>query len=716
MTSVRVNPAGTIACVVDDDARFHLQAFRWFAALTRCAGIRPDQLTVLNAGRRRRSDVLSYLADRGVRVGSIDAFDSRSGHCNKIGALRAITAAADSHVVLSDCDVVFLSDPREFVTDPHALHAKPVDAPNPPLSVLEEVMRARRLPLGETHPLPLYPPEMTCAGNANGGVYAGEASWLNALAADWSCEARWLLERRSLLRQWAIHVDQLAMLLALRAGERRFRPLPLGANVPTHLASVARVPSPAIGPVTALHYHDRITAQGLLAHTGIAQVDRAIDRVNAAIAAEMAAWFPNATFWTWRYAQDPGLGSGVGSRNASLQQKRDMIQVIAAGLQPASTLDVGCGDGAAVDGLRLGRYLGVDIAPNAGFRLTDGKPVADRSIDAADSADLVLCLDVAIHEADARGWERLIREVVRASRSLALVSGYERAPDTRSPMVCFHAPLSDAIRRAAPDRWCVPVREDHQVVTHAVLTPPPRHPRDLRRETLAQLPQHLLVGPELVALLAGAWNTIGFFPDHLPRVWEYPAMLRTLRGVLAAGGSVLDVGAGINPLDPLLSRLGFDVTTVDPGPVRCPRQDRPRWNEWGFLDYTRLGLPIASVNGTLEAVPRDRIFDAIISVSVVEHLEAVDRRALLNAMRTRCHRGSHVALTVDICAGTDRLWNRSEGREVEPWEAHGGWDDIRCELMCAGFEIVQERIVGLGGRSPVDLGFVLARAVSASAA
>ena len=698
---------------MDDDARFHLQALRWFAALTRCAAVRPEELTVLNAGRRPRSDVLAHLEDRGVSVVPIEAFDARSAHCNKIAALRAITASTPGRVVLSDCDVAFLADPRELVSDPEALHAKPVDAPNPPLGILAAVLEARTLPLGEMHELPLFPAEWTCAGNANGGVYGGEASWLNRLAVDWSCEARWLLERRWLLENWAVHVDQLSMLLALRAGRRRFCPLPMGANVPMHLASIRDVPSPMIGAVRALHYHDQITPQGLLARTGLPHLDPAVDRVNQAISAEMAAFFPNATFWTWRYARDPDLGSGVGSRDVSLREKRDVIRLIATGAQPGSTLDVGCGDGAAVDGLNLGGYLGLDLAPNAGFRLNDGRTVSWRSIEPDDRADLVLCLDVGIHQSDPRAWEQLILRVAGAARSLALVSGYERAPDTRSPMVIFHKPLSEVLMEHAPERWCVRVREDHQVVTVAVVVPPsPQHPRDLRRETLRQLPDDLLSGPELVALLACAWNTIGFYPDHLPRVWEYPMVLRLLRRTLPPGGSILDVGAGVNPLAPMLSRLDFKVTTVDPGGELCPCEDRRRWNEWGYLDYARLDLPIESIHGTLADVPVDRRYDAVVSISVIEHLTAIERRALLSGVRSRCHERGRLFLTVDVCAGSDLLWNRCAGEQVESFDDHGRWDDVLDEVVTAGFEIADARIARLGGRCQVDVGFVSARAAA----
>ncbi|MBZ5627121.1 MAG: class I SAM-dependent methyltransferase, partial [Acidobacteriia bacterium] len=522
-------------------------------------------------------------------------------------------------------------------------------------------------------------------------------------------EAQWLLERRELLGKWAVHVDQVSMLLALRAGRRRFCPLPLGANLPTHIPSLGNLPAAAIGPVLALHYHDHVTPQGLLMRVGIPGVDAAIDRVNEAISDELRQFFPNATFWAWRYGRNLDLGSGIGSRGVRLQEKRDLIHLISAAVEPRSTLDVGCGDGAAVDGIALGRYLGLDLAPNAGAFLTDGKPVVCRAIEATDSADLTLCLDVGIHQSNADAWEQLVTRVVASARSVALVSGYESRPSPLSPMVHFHNPLSEVLARHAPGRWPIPVREDQGVVTWAVLaTPTPRHSRDLRPETVALLPNDLLLGAELAALLACAWNTTGFYPDHLPRVWEYPTVLRLLRQVIPPGGSVLDVGAGINPLSPMLSRLGFKMTTVDPGPeVRF--EERGRWNEWGYLDYSRLGVGVQSVHSTLTGVSDGFGYDAVISISVIEHLRAVERRGMLHEIRSRCRRDALAVLTVDVCAGRDLLWNRCQGQDVESFDEHGRWDDLLDEVTAAGFETVVARIVRLAGHSHVDVGYVVAR-------
>src|SRR6202022_3621695 len=81
-------PLGLFACVVDEHPRFHLDALRWFATLTAVAGVDPTELVVHVVGPES-SDALDYLKSQGVAIRTVDRFDHRSPHCNKIsGALR----------------------------------------------------------------------------------------------------------------------------------------------------------------------------------------------------------------------------------------------------------------------------------------------------------------------------------------------------------------------------------------------------------------------------------------------------------------------------------------------------------------------------------------------------------------------------------------------------------------------------------------------------
>ena len=59
---------------------------------------------------------------------------------------------------------------------------------------------AAGLPAPPTTPLPWGENQATVAGNSNGGLYLIPASLLSVLAPAWERWARWLLDRRELLR------------------------------------------------------------------------------------------------------------------------------------------------------------------------------------------------------------------------------------------------------------------------------------------------------------------------------------------------------------------------------------------------------------------------------------------------------------------------------------------------------------------------------------
>ena len=63
------------------------------------------------------------------------------------------------------------------------------------------------------------------------------------------------------------------------------------------------------------------------------------------------------------------------------------------------------------------------------------------------------------------------------------------------------------------------------------------------------------------------------------------------------------MGAGVTPLAPFLTSLGFVVDTVDPSPNRRTWPPQPDWNEWDFLDYANAGLAHRSWNCTLDKLP-----------------------------------------------------------------------------------------------------------------
>ncbi len=460
---------GTFSCVVDDDPRFHLEALRWFASITAVAGARPSDLTVHVVGSTA-SDVLDILEGKGVTVRSIQPFDARSAHCNKIaGALSLAATGVEGLAVLTDADVVICEDPRALPLDPGAVAVKLVDAPNPPLDIVRSVFEQAGVELPPIVALDFDPDEETIDGNANGGLYLVPGPLLDQVTGAWDRWARWLLDRQELLGSFAMFVDQMAMALALRAEGIPIQRLEPRWNTPIHIRDW--IPDD-VGTPAVMHYHDAVTPTGLLAPSGFGAIDRRIDLCNEAIVRLWDESFPNQTFWEWRYRSNPELGSGVGSRGASLDEKRQMLVRVFDRVRPTSTLDVGCGDGEATRGLAIPNYQGIDLSDGA-IRLARAARPEDTFyrgtlVDHPLEADLTMCMDVLIHQSDEATYRDLVRRLLLSGRRAVLISGYEQEPRGDRTMTSFHEPLSDTIRRFSPGVEMSVMRVDNETTTWLV--------------------------------------------------------------------------------------------------------------------------------------------------------------------------------------------------------------------------------------------------------
>ena len=462
---------GTIACVVDEDPRFHLEALRWYASLTEVAGVCPTDLLVHVVGRDD-TDALDLLRSRGVTIRRLRPFDPRSPHCNKIsGALSLAEEGVEGIAVLTDTDIVVCEDPRAHPVTLGAVAMKFVDAPNPPLDVVKLVFEKAGVELPPVVPLDFMPKSMTVEGNGNGGVYLVPGELLGKVATAWSTWARWLLQRIELLGPFANYVDQMAMALALRdegISPQRLQPR---WNMPTHVPEwiSTKTERPAI-----IHYHQAVQTTGLVSPVGNKVIDAQIRACNAAISKLWAEGFPNTSFWEWRYRSNPELGSGLGSRGAPLSGKRDLLTKVLADVRPESTLDVGCGDGEATRGLVIPQYTGIDQSAEA-IRLSRRARPGDKFLvgtlgDNAVNADLAICLDVLIHQPDPSTYRDLVFRLLQAADKALLVSGYEAPPKSGSPMIYFHEPLSASIRHFAPEADLRFLREEHEITTWLVDT------------------------------------------------------------------------------------------------------------------------------------------------------------------------------------------------------------------------------------------------------
>ena len=673
--------------MVDDHPRFHLEALRWYATLSEVAGVAPDDLVVHSVGAST-SDVLEFLRSEGVTVRGIDRFDDRSPHCNKIsGALRLAEDDAAGLTVLCDTDVVVLEDPRRVDVPDDAVAGKPVDAPLPPLEVLLRIFAAAGLSAPPAVPLPWERDQRTLSGNTNGGLYLVPGPLLRGVATAWAHWATWLLDHLELLENWSVHVDQVAMAMALSAENVASVPLDVRWNTPTH--DPTRIPPDPPEPAV-IHYHQEVDRLGQIRATGAPSIDRQIDVANTAIRKVWTKAAPASSYREW-------LSQSAPEQDHELAR---IVDVLIEALEPSSVLDVGANSGIGRNPT-IERYTA--IAPSDDVQQT----LADQRL----QADLVVCLDELTHPTDSSRWARLVALLWRSTcRALVIRSNGGPGGNSTDPANDPLQALSRALRQIAPDAEIYPVRVDANLSTFVVLRPPEdKHPRDFVAATLDPL---ILRHPDplsLITLRLHALRTTRFYPDHAPRLWEYPVAADLITEILPTGSRLIDVGAGVTPLAPFLTSRGYVVDTVDPSPTIRSWPPQPDWNEWDFLDYGSVGLAHRSWNCTLDKLPRRPPSDGIYSISVIEHITAAARRSLLGDISARTRPGGLVVLTIDLVRGSDELWDLNLGVVVEDRARHGTIHDVVLECAALGLELFRQEVVRDWGSSRVDIGLLALR-------
>jgi hypothetical protein len=691
---------GSIACVVDNHPRFHLEALRWYACLTEVAGVDPSDLVVHVVGPLT-SEPLCHLESKGVTVRPIDRFDGRSPHCNKIaGALRLAEEARDGVVVLSDADTAILDDPRRIERPDRSLSAKTVDWPLPPIEVLTRIFDTAGVPIPPDVQLPWGPDERTFAANCNGGIYILDRALLPQVSSAWATWAKWLLDRSELLEEWSVYVDQVAMALALAAETTEWHSLDVGWNTPTH--DQTRIPPDPPRP-HMLHYHQEVDPSGLIRLVGRASIDGQIDIANAAIEKVFNEVAPSATLRRWRAVSQPHAILPADPVAA--------LAALAASLGLPSVLEVAEAGHSVTEDLPAGARQVAAPSIEAVAAARSGLSSGDDADGLHEHrADLTVGLGVLQHVTSAAEYRRLVELLWDTTGKALVVSGFGDCFGEQGPGEYYHEPLRHTLRSVAPDAEVYPVAADGSSETVVALRALDRpHPRDFGSTTLESLVDRVPDPAALLTMRLSARMSTGFYPDHSPRLWEYPVVARLVTDHLDPGSRLVDIGAGVSPLTPYLSSRGYVVETVDPSPLRRDWSDHLEWNEWHFLDYAATGLASRSWNCTLDRVPSRPFFDGAYSVSVIEHVPAAQRRTLLADISARTRIGGLVILTIDLQPGTDDLWNYNLGVQVDEPSDHGTLQSVIEECSAVGLDLFYEERVRDWPVTHVEIGLLALR-------
>jgi len=198
------------------------------------------------------------------------------------------------------------------------------------------------------------------------------------------------------------------------------------------------------------------------------------------------------------------------------------------------------------------------------------------------------------------------------------------------------------------------------------------------------------------------WTT-----PHPTRWWEYPWILREVeRRMEGVPLKAIDAGAGKSPMPVALKRLGFETAVVDPNAQE--EVGVHAGGEWDWTDYGKWG--VKSIRAGME----EEKFEAgslgvVVSVSVIEHVPADVRRAGLKAMSKSMASGGVMVLTIDLCVGTRKLWNRILDQEVESLDVHGTAEDIISEARAEGLHLEHQELCPISTDKHDILGLVFVK-------
>ncbi|WP_110033261.1 hypothetical protein [Hoeflea marina] len=230
------------------------------------------------------AEMTDFARRNGIELVQVPPFGlAASPYCNKLGQLSHLARSGADYLIMSDIDIAFMASPAGLI-EAGKIRAKIVDQPNPPGDRLRELLSEMGFPDATLDRCPDFAPgHPTHRYNCNGGLYVLPRTCLDLVGERWIDWTMQCSRKIGLLRDAAIHIDQLGFMLAMIELDLPFEPLATEDNFPTHFEPEAYARwRPA--EIRALHYHHRIDVDGRLQPTGATAVDIWVDRANQALA------------------------------------------------------------------------------------------------------------------------------------------------------------------------------------------------------------------------------------------------------------------------------------------------------------------------------------------------------------------------------------------------------------------------------------------------
>jgi hypothetical protein len=433
--------------IVDEDPRFAYQGWHLAHSIIEQLHARPCSVFVqFTPGVDSQTIDLFRLL--GCQTTQIERFGDGKA-CNKLAQWNNKLASSNlKQFIFLDTDTIFVRDCLDQLRS-DAICAKVVDLANPPIEILQEVMRAAGFNVLPSACSVDASQDKTYFANSNGGLYNIPKRFADIIFESWRRWCLWLLDNPELLRivNKLGHVDQVSFCIAVHETGLPFRFVPSNLNYFVHFAG-PHYYYDSTKPISMLHYHnDSLNVVGLLDPPGaVTPAEKeAIGEANS----QIGRHFENKLFWEMRYANFSERGSGVGSRGKNLDYKRRLL--IEQGAEKArSVLDVGCGDLEVVKALNLSGYVGIDRSIKSLEIAKRARPdwsFLQAPCPHAPPAELVLCFEVLIHQESVTEYNQLVHYLAEKTQRVLLVSGYDESTEEicSNSMLFFYEPLSRSL-------------------------------------------------------------------------------------------------------------------------------------------------------------------------------------------------------------------------------------------------------------------------------
>ena len=269
-----------ISFLVDALSEHYFKAELLLFSLEKFAKVSKNQV-IVQCTDRVDKHFISFLVKNNYRYSIVKPYlDGK--YCNKIMQLEILLEEDCGGCFLLDIDMFVLAPLS--VDDTKSVWGKIVDAPVPPLPILENIFSKAGVAIhGLVDSDWILDKGKTIGTNFNGGFYYIPRDQIAEIYKLWKKWAEWLFLKPELFenQKQRNHIDQISMALALSESGIAYKQLVSNSNFPIHYGLPLRLFQPK-EEISVLHYHSLITPFGLLDEKQISSNEHAVAAIRKA--------------------------------------------------------------------------------------------------------------------------------------------------------------------------------------------------------------------------------------------------------------------------------------------------------------------------------------------------------------------------------------------------------------------------------------------------